>query len=236
MNSSERYFIEAILDQTRKDMGSYGTYFAVIERVKDIDSEGKVLVSATALNAFSFDEETWITCLLASHSRSRVHPKVGDAGIILFINNDFSLPVFLPLSLSGEQKEVQTKHILFSSPDKESSIVVDEEDGISLQSNSPANSSYGLQPMVLGDNLVTVLQDIYSNLDKLNEELKNIYQAISNHIHPTPTGPSGPSPNLAAPSSKGIANSSALQQSMTKEKGDLAKAGDGVISPTNKVN
>lgn len=236
MNFDDRYFVESILEQTIENLESYGVYFAKVESVRDSDLKGQISVSAAELKSFSFKEETWIKCSLASHSGSRMHPKVGDRGILLFLDNRFEAPVFLPLSFAGEQKEVQTKHILFSSPDKASSIVVDEEDGISLQSNSPANSSYGLQPMVLGDNLVTVLQDIYSNLDKLNEELKNIYQAISNHIHPTPTGPSGPSPNLAAPSSKGIANSSALQQSMTKEKGDLAKAGDGVISPTNKVN
>lgn len=70
--------------------------------------------------------------------------------------------------------------------------------GITFIANNPDD----VQPIPKGENLEKLIKDIYEKISQqqiagIFKILSQMIAALMSHVHPTPTGPAGPSPNLA---------------------------------------
>jgi hypothetical protein len=167
-------------------------YYAEVKLNADpIENRGGVFVECVDLNAI--DPLSYIRADVIQSPRAGVFPAIGDTGYLFFVNANPDQAKFLPgEGTLFEATPLQTTHTVVESPTVNTTIQVDELTGVTIESKSPAGLISSPEPMVLGDKLVSLMNDTMSFLKKIIDNLEISYDIAGNHKHMSPMGPTSP--------------------------------------------
>jgi len=213
-------------------------YFAEVKLNADpVENRGGVFVECLDLNAIN--PISYIRADVIQSSRAGVYPAVGDTGYLFFVNANPDQAKFLPgEGALFEGNPLQTKHILVKSPTVESFLQVDEVAGFIMESKSPAGAVAAVEPMVLGDKLVKILDNVMTFFETIVGDLDSIYGLAGSHFHNstapgTPTTPTMPPEKVQLFAGKNALEG--IKAEIKALKAEYVTPGK-LLSPSNKAN